>query len=346
MDVLVTGGTGFVGSHTAAALKKKGHRVRLLVRSADKAERVLKNLGISVDEIIVGDVIDAESVKRAVAGCDAVIHSAAIVATAEKHAELVDKTNVGGTKLVIGAALEAGVKKIIHVSSVTALFTAGLPSMNEESPVGKANNPYGRSKVACENYIRDLQAKGAPIMVSYPAAVIGPFDPAFTEPHQGLQIFLKQVALITSTGIQFVDVRDVADGHVKMLEESTAPNRYVMGGYYYEWKILTDTLDKITGRKLLRLPIPKPILQFIGKICDRIIKLTGRELTLTSEAMSYATQWVYAENCKIEQELGFTYRNHEETLRDTLLWMVDAGHLTANQIGILARNVQASASPK
>ena len=336
MKVLVTGGTGFIGSHTAKALKDAGHNVRLLVRSESKTKSVFKNLGIEVDEVVVGDITDKIAIVRAIEGCDAVVHSAAMVSTAEKYADLVRKTNVDGTKLVIDCSLAAGVKKIIYVSSVSALFNPNDTVMNENSPVSIAKNPYGRTKVSCENYVRDLQSQGAPIVITYPAGVVGAHDPGLSEPHFGLKMFVGQFTFTSSTGMQFVNVSDIASAHVSILEHIDGPDRFMLGGHYYSWAELLEIVSRLTGRKLIYVHIPGKMLRLLGRCADVFIKLTGKELPITGEGMSYASQWVYADSNKIETELGLEFTCREKTLAEVIRWLYKNGHLSAKKVGRLA----------
>jgi nucleoside-diphosphate-sugar epimerase len=336
MKVLVTGGTGFVGSHTAKALKEAGHQVRLLVRSESKAKSVFDQLGLEIDEVIIGDVTDRAAVEKAVLGCDAVVHSAAMVSTAEKDAQQVRETNIGGTQSVIDCSLAAGIKKIIYVSSVSALFNVNDSVMNENTEVCAANNPYGRTKVACEHYVRDLQAKGAPIVITYPTGVVGSHDPGLSEPHFGVKMFIGMFTFTSSTGMQFVNVRDIANAHVAILERVDGPNRFMLGGQYYSWEQLLETARKVTGRKLYCVHIPGNMLRMMGRLADVVTKLTGKELPMTEEGMTYASQWVYADSSKIEKELGLQFSCPEETLAEVIRWLYKQGHLSAKKAGKLA----------
>ncbi len=336
MKVLVTGGTGFVGSHTAKALKHAGHQVRLLVRSESKTKSVFDNLGIEIDEVLVGDITDKFAVASAVDGCDAVIHSAAMVSTAKKDAKQVHETNVGGTKLVIDCSMAAGIKKIIYVSSVSALFNANDTVMNENTPVCTAKNAYGRSKVSCENYVRDLQSQGAPIVITYPAGVVGAGDPGLSDPHFGLKMFVGQFTFTSSTGMQFVNARDIANAHVAILERIDGPDRFMLGGHFYSWNELLNITRKVTGRKLFYVHIPGNALRFLGRCADIAIKLTGKEFPFTAEGMTYASQWVYADSSKIESELGLEFTCREETLAEVIRWLYENGHLSAKKAGKLA----------
>lgn len=336
MKVLVTGATGFVGSLTVKALKESGHAVRLLVRSREKAEGLFRNLGVEIDEIIVGDVTDKNAVEKAVVGCDAVIHSAAMVSTAEKDAEQVYQTNVVGTQYVMDSSLQAGVGKIIYVSSVSALFNTNLERMTEETPVSESQTPYGRTKVVCEHYVRDLQSKGAPIVITYPAGVVGSNDPGLSEPHFGIKMFVGQFTFTSSTGMQFVNVKDIAKAHIAIIERIVGPDRFMLGGCFYSWQELLDIVRRLTGRNLIYVHIPGVLLRQLGKIADSVSKLTGMEFPMTHEGMGYASQWVYADSSKLEKELGITFTDRETTIAEVIQWLHKTGHLNARQAGKLA----------
>jgi dihydroflavonol-4-reductase len=146
MDVPVAGGTGFIGSHTAKALKQVGPHVRVLTRSEHKADSVFKAIAVDVEEIMVGDVTDPVAVARAIRGCDAVIHSAAMISTVDRHAEEMREINVAATSIAIDGSLAAGIKNIIYVSSLSALFNAGDTVMNKDTPVSVAKAPTLASK--------------------------------------------------------------------------------------------------------------------------------------------------------------------------------------------------------
>lgn len=333
MKILVTGGTGFIGSHSAAALIAAGHEVRMLVRSKEKMDRVMDYHGVTISDFAIADVTDRKACRQALSGCDGVIHSAAMVSTARRDAERVYHTNVEGTRNIVGQAVELGLSHIIHVSSVTAVYDPQAQSLDESSSSGHSDSPYGRSKIACEDYVRALQAEGEPIIITYPAGVIGPGDPALTEPLQGLVMFLNNLAITTSSGVQFVDVRDIAELHAQLFDEPARPDRYMLGGHYYSWPVLTEKLEKLSGRSLRKMYFPKPILKTIGCLYDAINNLVDLKLSLPidSESIGYATHWVYADNSKVLARPGFSFREGEDSLRDTLQWLQQAGHIDGDK---------------
>ncbi len=336
MRIMITGGTGFVGYHSAIALMDAGHEVCLLVRSAAKAEKLY---GDKAPDYVVGDIVDAAAIAEALQGCDGAIHSAAMVSTDAKDADLVFNTNVDGAKLVINMVLEQGVESIIHVSSVTALFDSKATSLDGNSPPGTASSAYGRSKVACEKFVRGLQDEGAHICITYPASVIGPDDPGMTEPHEGLQTFLTQFIPVMSSGNQYVDVRDVAEVHKRLLCGDIKQGRYALGGHYLPWREHPDLLEQLTGRKLTAFPTTGFMMRVIGRMVDVIKRFKTVDVPMGYEAMVYATRWVPLDNTMVEQELDFAFRPLEESLSAAIQWLYRAGHIDKEHAGKLAEAV-------
>ena len=334
MRVMITGGTGFIGYHTAQALMNAGHEVRLLVRSREKMKRLF---GDSVHSHVVGDVTDADAVKNALQGCDGAVHTAAMVSLDKRDEDKVVETNVGGTRLVLENALDSGVRRIIHVSSVTALYNPQATFLNEYSPPGSANNAYGRSKVESEIYVRELQDQGAPIHITYPASVIGPEDPAVTEPHEGLMTYLLDAVPVPPSGNQWVDVRDIALAHLRLLERDLPPGRYTLGGHFLTWTRLVDLLMELTGSKIRKIPVPGSLLLGLGRAIDWYNQIREKPLDLpvTHEGMVYATNWVKMDNSKALGELGVEFRPVSASLSDAIRSLVEHGHLEADKAGKL-----------
>ena len=334
--ILVTGATGFIGSHTAVALQAAGFRVRLLVRNRSKLQRVMAPHGAVFDDVVIGDVTDPDTVLQALQGCDGVVHTAAMVSTEKKDEPLVFRTNVEGTQWVIGQAAELGLRHIIHVSSITAIYDPAADYLTGDEPPADSRSPYGHSKAVSEDYVRSLQDCGYPITVTYPAAVIGPLDPGLTEPHEGLVQYLAHVAAIAETGIQFIDVRDLANAHVEIIRRNIAGERIVIGGHYHTWWRLIQLLEHITGRCLVKLPTPTPLLKIAGFAADWLNNNTSIRLPLSTEAVTYATGWVCTDDRKYHALLGLEFRDAEDSLRDAIRSLWHAGYLSKAHVGLLA----------
>ena len=333
MRVMVTGATGFIGYHTVLALLEAGHEVSLLVRSKEKMESMF-GPG-TIERFTVGDIADAREVRAALGGCDGAVHVAALVSTHAEDAERVYQTNLDGVKNVIGSAVDMGLERVIHVSSVTALYNPKSKVLNEDSPLGSGERGYGRSKVACERYVRSLQEQGHPVFITYPATVMGPETPVLTEAHIGMQTYLQQFIPLMSSGNQYVDVRDIARAHLMILENNPPSNRYVLGGHYIPWKKLGQKLDALTGRRLLKLPLSGAFMRSAASVCDYLGPRLNLELPLTREGLNYATRWVPMDNSRIETELDFEFTPVDDTFADTIRWLHEAGHLTDDDIGSL-----------
>ena len=339
---MVTGGTGFTGSHSARALLEAGHEVRLLVRDADKVRRVYEPLGTGMPDFVVGDMIDAEAVGKALEGCDAVLHAAALVNLRASEAARVIETNRRGVENVIGQAVDRGVRRIVYVSSLAIFFRPGCPPLHTDLPIPPATTAYGESKAQAETYIRELQERGAPIHVSYPAGIIGPDDPGMSDANHALYSWFRDLTLKTSSGFQIVDVRDVAELHRLLLEDDGPPGRFMAAGETIPWVDIPDFIEELTGTRLRYLVIPGKLLRGLGWLGDQIKRVREFNFPLTYDAMSFASQWPGTERPTASEALGLRFRPVRESYADTLRWMFEAGHLSAEKVGRLAEAPDAS----
>jgi dihydroflavonol-4-reductase len=336
MRVLVTGGTGFIGSHTTAAIREAGHQVRLLVRDPVKMRLVFEARGIEIDDFVVGDVTDAEAVAKALEGCEGLVHTAAVVALEAGRAREVLDTNARGVELAVGGACERGFSSIVYVSSLGALFTPGGPPISADSPLATTPSAYARSKADGERAVRALQEAGAPIRSTYPSGVIGPDDPGLSEGNHTIRTFLKDLMLITSSGFQTVDVRDLAAVHAALLDDAVPSGRYVVGGHLLPWAEVVALMDEITGRRIRRIAVPGAVLRALGGVGDVVKRVFPFDFPLTREVMDFATQWPGAVESPLLRDLGLTFRPVRETYADTIRWLHRAGHVTDEQAGKLA----------
>jgi nucleoside-diphosphate-sugar epimerase len=334
MRVLLTGATGFIGSHAARALIRAGHRVRYLVRSREKLERVLAKPWI--DDVVEGDVTDADVVARALHGSEAVVHTAAVVALESSRAAEVLGTNRRGVENVVGGAHERGIGAIVYVSSVGALWNPDGAIITEDSPLAAARSAYARSKADSEHYVRDLQQRGAPIRCVYPCGVIGPDDPGLSEGNHTLRVFLRDLMVITSSGFSVVDARDLAVLLAALLEPDNKAPRYVVGGHYLPWADVVSLMDELTGRRVRRFRVPGPLLRGLGRVGDAIKHVMPFDFPLTGEAMDFATMWPQAITSSEIARIGIRFREARESYADAIRWMVEAGHLEPRLAGRLA----------
>jgi dihydroflavonol-4-reductase len=179
MRVLVTGGTGYVGSHTVAALVEAGHEVRLLVRAVQRVAPALAPLGPQAADLdtIVGDVTDPAAVDQAVPDCEAVVHAGSVFSLDSRDARRIRQVNARGTDLVLGVAHRAGLDPIVYVSSIAALLQPNGQTLTPDSPIGRPPGPYLGAKADAERVARRYQEAGAPVVITYPGGCLGPHDP-------------------------------------------------------------------------------------------------------------------------------------------------------------------------
>jgi nucleoside-diphosphate-sugar epimerase len=326
--VLVTGATGLVGSHTVRALLEAGHEVRAFVRSPDKAKRVFSGWKGNRLETARGDIGDVASVEAALQGCDGVVHCAAAISVeAANDPQTLIETNVSGVRNVIGTAVDQGLQRIIHVSSVVLLFRSDGAPVTESSEPQPSKHAYGQSKALADKYIRELQAQGHPVKMIYPGAIIGPDDPGLTESMKSIPIFMHTLMPITTSGIQYVDARDVAVALVQMLEDEPGAARYLAPGTFISWPDLACLLEEATGERPRAVRIPGSVLRAAGRMTDLLRLLVPIELPLSLESATYITKWNPIESSKDLERLGVKFRGLEETIGDTVRWLRGAGQL-------------------
>jgi nucleoside-diphosphate-sugar epimerase len=324
--ILVTGATGFVGLHTVMALTRAGHQVRLGIRSEEKMRRIYAGHDVDLTDHAVGEITDGEAVARALDGCDAVVHTAAVVDLDARNADYVYRTNLRGTELVIGGAAERGLKSIIYVSSLAALYQRGLEVIDEDTPAAHAKTGYGLSKADSERFALGVLATGAPIAITYPAGILGPDDPGMSEGNQALAFFLNQHCIQTSGGTQWLDVRDLAEAHVRLIEGHKT-GRYILAGHLLSWSEFADAIDAVTTRPLNRIYVPGGLMRAFGRAMDAAMRIFRFETLLTHEAMCFATQWIPGDDSKLRRELEMELRPAQETFRDVLYWLAEHEHI-------------------
>lgn len=343
MKVFVTGSTGLVGAHTALALLEKGHEVVLLVRNKALAEAYFSKRGYHDNEYVIGDMCDKPTIKAAMQGCEAVLHSAAFVSLDPRKADDVYNNNINSIDAVLGSACELGIKRIVYVSSIGALFRPGLETLDEQTPLGNATDAYQRSKRDCEAIVRKMQSEGMPIHTTYPAGIYGPDDPKLNESNESILEFLGTMVPITSSGIQTVDARDLAAMQAYLLENPRTENfeqaRFMIAGHYRTWPEFHQLLESVVGRKVFKMNIPGVVLRGMGWVMDVIQRIYPIDTAISYNAMMIITYWAQANSEKIIKETGINFRSGEETLTDTIRWLVKEGHLDAGKAGKLGQLV-------
>jgi nucleoside-diphosphate-sugar epimerase len=325
MKALVTGATGFVGFHVARCLRERGHAVRVLARDPARAASLFAEPSV---EVAAGDMTDARAVGAALAGCDAVVHAAAAVSLDPRDAERLLRENVVGTQCVIGGACDAGIARVVYVSSLTAIWGPESPDPSARSAVRANTSGYARAKCEAERVARARQDDGAKLAIVYPNGVIGPDDPGLSEAVRAFRGFTR-ATLASSGGLASVDVRDLALLCARLLETERS-GRFVMGGQFQSWDELVAELEPLVGRKIARVRAPGWLLRAGGSLLDtlrawrgthgaqRASALSGSAAMITREAMEYATRMRALPNDPVLRELGVELRPLRETYQATL----------------------------
>jgi nucleoside-diphosphate-sugar epimerase len=340
--VLVTGGTGYVGSYAVDALLAAGHTPRLLVRNRDRLARTVGAIGVDLSrlEIADGDMTDAVAVRGALTGVDAVIHAAAVVAALNRaDAARTADTNVDGARVVIGAAVAAGCDPVVHVSSVAALYTPTAPMITADlAPAVGAASPYTRAKALAEELARAHQAAGAPVTTVYPGGVSGPAaGEAFGDVAEGFVSMLTSgVVPLRGGAFGIIDVRDLAAVLVATMSPGRGPRRFVAGGDLLDMDDVAALLRIATGRRMPLIPTPGAVFRTVGRVVDQLRKVRDFDTVYTAEAMDLLTRARPTDDVAVHDLLGVRYRPPIETVEAMIRSLYDAGRLTAKQVGRLA----------
>ncbi|GAA0385377.1 oxidoreductase [Acrocarpospora corrugata] len=335
MRVVVTGASGFVGSHAVAALRAAGHEPILLVRSPEKARKVLVALGVADEfEICVADIRDAAAVRAGLARGEAVLHAAAEIGVTGPGGDLAG-TNVGGLRNVLGQAAELGLDPIVHVSTTAVFVPPGGPVITTESALASPRNAYGKTKIVGERYARELQEQGHPVTIVYPGGVSGPCQPTVDAFNEGLVASMKQGWPMVPGGCALVDVRDVALVLTACMSPGQGPRRYMLGGHFLTWAQVADLCDEVTGLTGRRYKVPAGALMAAGALLDLIRKVWRIDYPLTRDAVEIMVTMVPTQDSSTLEGLGIRLRPGQETIADALRWLRDQGHIDAAKVGRL-----------
>jgi NAD+-dependent farnesol dehydrogenase len=328
MKILITGGTGFLGRHIVSELSGR-HALRLLIRRGSSRERFPAGV-----EIAEGDVTDRASLGRAMAGCDGVVHAAALVKILAPR-EQFDRINVAGLENVLAAAEATGsVGRMVYISSFMALGPTDGRVLDETAePRDRAwINDYERTKTLSDRRARQAIAAGAPLGVVYPGVIYGPGE--MTEGNIVVRHLLDLVhgrlpALIGSPARRwnYVYVDDVARGVALALEKPEPGGRYVLGGENATHGEFYDLIGKTTGARIPSLHIPDAVAKAAGAAQKAWARLRGTTPQLTPDLVEvYRHDWAYS-SAKAETELGYRWRPLSEGLASTVAWLRESGQM-------------------
>ena len=348
--VLVTGASGFVGAAVANILRKRGYRVRTLVRATSPRGNLDPQ-----DETAVGDILDAASLDRALEGVDHVVHAAADYRLWARDPEETLLVNVEGTRLVMQAALKAGVRRIVHVSSTATIRPGGEAPSDEtmQASVEPDMGNYKKSKILAERLVDDMIADvGLPAVVVNPSTPIGPRD---IKPTPTGRIVVEaasgRMPAFVETGLNLAHVDDVAAGVVAALERGAVGERYILrseeptselqsrsdpGAACERHSTAGDNvaisdhlraIARIVGRKPPQIRLPFALVYPIALGAEAMARVTGRTPFATREGLRLARKVMFFSDAKARRALGYATRPYTEGLEDAIAWFRSAGYI-------------------
>lgn len=328
MLVFVTGATGFVGSHVAQVLAEQGADLRLLVRSSSNPSNIQ---GLRAERV-VGDLRDPASLEKVMAGCDVLFHVAADYRLWIRDPEQMYRANVDGTRAILQAARSNRVRRVVYTSSVATMgFTSDGQPADENSPVSLDSmiGHYKRSKFMAEEVAIKAGKSGMDVVVVNPTTPVGEQDIKPTPTGRIIVDFLKKkFPAYVDTGLNMVDVKECARGHVAALERGRSGERYILGGENLTLKQILDKLAVITG-----LPSPKVKLPYAVALASGLVDtvVTGlllrREPRVTLDAVRMGRKKMFVSSAKAARELGWKTVPVEGALRRAVEWFQANGYV-------------------
>ena len=343
MLVSVTGGSGFVGAHTVAALLRAGHRVRLLVRDESTVESALGPLGADTGavDVVTGNVLDRFSVDRLVRGADAVLHAASVYSFDSRAHREMGRTNVAGTEQVLDAARRVGTGRVVYVSSFGALLPARDGVLGPDSPVGRPREAYLAAKADAERVARAHQEAGAPVTITYPPALLGPHDPKRGDQVTRLRNTLRGLMPVwPSGGLPVGDVRDTAALHAALVGGGgPAGNRHFGPGHYLTTRQYVAALREVTGRALPTVYLPARAMLPLGLLTGLLQRVWPWHIPA-----EYGAIYTCACAARVDDRAaGGAARPVGETFADTVRWLRGEGLISDRAAGDAGAGVRHAA---
>ncbi len=325
---LVTGGAGHLGNVLVRELLDRDESVRVLVLPGEDT-RSLEGLQV---ELVEGDVLDPDSLVRAMQGVDVVFHLAALVSITEDKAYLLEAVNVDGTKNIIAAAKQSGIRKLVYTSSIHALERPPLGvsitekcAFDPENPAG----PYDRSKAKASLLIQSAAEDGLDTCIVCPTGVIGPYDYRRSEMGELILSFMqKRVNVLVNGAFDFVDVRDVAQGQILARDNGKSGETYILGGERIKLTFLHKIVKKITGKSIKPVTFPLPIAMIVAPMAELYYKITKQKPRFTRYSIETVASNSDISSDKAKRELGYKPRSMVKSILDTVRWWLENIGLT------------------
>ncbi len=325
--VFVTGGTGFIGTHVVRALVDRGDPVRCLVRPGSSRE-ALEGLPV---KLVEGDLTRPETLPPAVSGARTVFHCAADYRFGAHLAREVFRTNVDGTAALLAAAADAGVKRVVYTSSVGALAGGETPA----SPADEESLPdpdelvgaYKRSKYQAERVAEAWNRRGLPVVIVSPSTPIGEWDAKPTPTGRMVVDFLNgRIPAYVEGGLNVVDVKDVAAGHILAEEHGAPGRRYILGARNFTFRELFAMLARVAGLEPPRVRVPRWMPLMAAHAETALANVRGREPRLTAEAVRMSALPMYFDASRAVRELGLPQHPVEDAAARAVQWFRERGY--------------------
>jgi len=316
VKLLVTGATGFLGTTLVPLLLDAGHGVRVLLRSGET---------IAGCETARGDVLDKDSVARAVQGCDGLVHLAGLVSRDPKDARKMYDLHVGGTRNLLEAAEKAGVARVVLASSsgtIGVSHTRRVATEEDDYPIEAVGRwPYYLSKIYEEKIALEHARRGLAVVVLNPSLLLGPGDARMSSTQDVFRFLMGRIPVMPRGGISFVDVRDAAKAFLAALSRGNVGERHLLGAANLEFTEFFARLGRIAHRPPPVFRLPSPVKIAAAHLLERIARARGREPDLPASDVEMGECWFFIDSTKSERLLGFRARDPLETLSETVQYV-------------------------
>lgn len=327
MRACVTGGTGFLGANLVAGLNERGIEARILRRESSSSAALV---GLSYESVICDVLADPADLTRAFEGCDWLFHVAAVSDYWRQKKELIYQVNVEGTRRVLAAAREAGVKRVVFTSSLASMGIPVNGQLLDESATFNLKPdlfPYGHSKLLAEQEARKAAEGGLEVIIVNPSIVLGPRDinqisgSILLEAARGLARFNLP------GGVNYVAVADVVDGHLAAAEKGRVGERYILGGVNINHTDMLRLVCEMVGKPAPRFTLPRWILPPAARIVDAARVLFGNRIPFEGNQVLLVGEFMYVDASKADRELGLKHTPLRETVQRAIDWYNENGFL-------------------